>query len=453
MSKLLEKINALKAHRDTVLAPLEAKSDQWTAEDRKAYEEGISKAEAFQKDITLLEKSSGIDAFMASGAAAQVAKDAAGGNAGMAFEGKAGTTTLDAKGNLVEQDGEDISSKVLSMTMEKSYKAAFGRFLRKSGHCDLADLKTLRDVAKKAMSEGLDSDGGVLVPVDIIMEIIQRKGAATSVVDLVRNVPTARDKASLPWFKYNDDDIKTSALAIQWVGEGRSATEDTGLQDWGFKEFQVYKGMIPVKVTDDFLEDTAMPIEPWIMEMLGDARRYGLENVIINGTGVGTPRGFLSGAGGTDRVPTQNVGNPITMDGMIDLDYALPSQYADNASYIARRTVIGTLAKLKDAANHYVGLVESLDKAGLSARRNRVIQGAPLYQSEYMPAGGGAANAIAYGDLRQAYALVTRLGVTINPFGEGDEDMQLAGMKGFLLRFRTGGDVLQDRAMVIGVQS
>lgn len=450
MSKLLEKINALKSHRDTVLAPLEAKSDQWTAEDRKAYEEGITKAEALKSDISLLEKASGIDEFMASGAAAQVAKDAA----GMEFEGKAGTTTIDKSGKAVDEDGAHFSSKTLLLTTEPSYKAAFGRFLRSHGDLDKADWKTLRDVSNKAMQEGLDAGGGVLVPVDILTEVLQRKAVETQLMGLVRRITTGRDKISLPRFGYDTDDIASSALDFQWVGENGPAAEDTSLEDWDTLTLDVFTGMFQVEVTRDILEDAFIDAEAWVSEMIADAYRVRVENLIVNGSGINRPRGFLSGAGGTKRVPTTNVGNPVSSDGLIGLDYALPEQYSGNSTYVCRKAVAGALAQIKEGTSqNYLGLIGSVDARGLANPRARQILGSPLVYSEFMPSAGSGNNILAFGDFRQGYAMVERIGMTIEPYGQTDREMLRLNRRGFHVRTRIGGDVFNDRALRIGVQS
>ncbi len=450
MSKLLEKINALKAHRDTVLAPLEAKSDSWTPEDRKAYGEAIEKAEALKSDVELMQKASGVADFLNSGQAGQVVKDAA----GMNFEGQVGTTTIDANKGVVNEDGVSLTSKTLQLTAEPTYKRAFNNFLRKHGNVDAADLKTLMDVSAKAMQEGLDSSGGVLVPVDMLSEILRREAGATSLVSQVRTIPTSRDKLSLPRFEYDTDDTYTSALDFQWAGENGPTAEDTSLEDWGTKDIPVYTGSFQVEMTRDLLEDSYVNVEAWANEMIQEAYNLRVENLIVNGTGINRPTGFLIGVGNAKRAPSTNLGNPITADNIMAMHYALPSQYRGQAAYVARGTVIGTIAQLKEGTGQtYAGLVGNMDNRGLASERQEAILGKPLLQSEMMPASGAGNNVLALANWRKAYALVMRVGMTIEPYGQTDREMLRLNRRGYHVRVRLGGDVLQDRAIRIGVQS
>jgi len=70
-----------------------------------------------------------------------------------------------------------------------------------------------------------------------------------------------------------------------------------------------------------------------------------------------------------------------------------------------------------------------------------------------MPGTGSANNILAFGNWRKAYAHVVRVGMTIEPYGQTDKAMLKANRRGFHVRTRFGGDLLQDRAAKIGVQS
>jgi len=308
----------------------------------------------------------------------------------------------------------------------------------------------------KALQEGLDDYGGYLVPADISDRIIARKAHPTSILGKVTRIQTGRDRLFIPRFLYTTDDIRESGIAAQWTGETGTTAEDTSLQSWGSKEIPVHELTFDIQLSRSLREDAMFDFEGWIARQASSAYALTLDQVVVSttGNGNGKPTGMLFNAGGTQGIPTQNVGNPVGGDGIFDLIGALPAQYRDGASFLSNSsTVWADLAQIKAGSNEYIGLVQSWNSNVLGAPRVDKIAGYDLSYSAYMPAAAGAAKILIFGDFAEAYTLVERVGLAAYPYGDQDRAMLTTGLVGIVFRARVGGDVTQDRAAVIGVQS
>lgn len=433
MNPLQEKLQKLLAEADV----LEKKADR-TAEETAAWVAKLDEAEAVAKDLANADRAAALRSRVAT---VQEPVQITG------LTEKAGTTTIDAAtGAVIDSDGWDLTEKQFRAISEPTYKRSWLRYC--AGKADTADLK--------AMQEGLDQGGGYLVPADIVNEIVMRKPHPTNVLSAISVTPTTSDRYVATRLNYTTDDIYPSGVRISWVGEAGTVAEDTSLDNaWGQIEIPVYDGGFQIELSRSLMEDSPMAIESDIRLLAGQTYDLGLDSV-ITGTGgnANVPQGMRFNAGGTGGIPTFNVGNPATADNLITFTYGLPPQYAANASWLMNRTsVYASLATLKDSANAYIGFVENRDATGLATARGNTFLGQSVAFSAFMPNTGSANQIAVYGDLRQAYKWVQRLGLSAEVYGLQDREMLRAQRIGLNFRFRAGGGVWQPRAARIAVQS
>jgi HK97 family phage major capsid protein len=362
---------------------------------------------------------------------------------------------MDDKGsfNAVEQIGGGIGEKAWQAISEPSYKNAFMRYAANPNMIDSFDMKTLAEA--KNFQEGLDPAGGFLIPADMQMEIVRRDPQLSGVLDLVRTLPTASDRMLAPRLDYtgaSDDtagDIFTNPMRLQWTGEA-APPGSTVRPDLGQIEVPVYEGMFEMPFSRAMADDGGAFFGDFLTEELRNAYRLGMENVVINGDGVAKPTGLLANVGGVHQPPTQNVGNPVTADGLTDWIYSLPPQYdGPECRWLTNRTdVFRTWAKIKDSANNYIfGLSQNIS-GGLATERGNVLFGYNGAFSPFMPNSGSAANVGIFGNFRRAYWLVQRLGMTVM-----FQDIPRERFRYAVVRYRVGGAVVQGRALRVAVQS
>lgn len=423
-------VKAAQARLVEVRAPVEAGADD--DQSLKALEAALDAAKDAHDRLESLERKSqalrGASAFAAYASA-------------VSFDGKAGAVSVD--------DGDPdgvlaVGDRVRNATREGAYKKAFGSFLR--GRADLADLKLLNEV--KAMREGVDTQGGYLVPADQSDQILMRRAAPTRVLGLVNRLTTSRDRLDLPVLNATGDEYG-SDVRIAWHGETGTTTEDTGLENWGIRRIDVHNGSFEIAASKPLIEDADFDLESFVSEKAAEAYQTGVQRAVVQGTGTNEPEGFMVAGNG---VTTFNIGNPATAAGLVQFIGDLPEQYADAAVVVANRAwAFQTVGTLTDASG-IVGLLDD-KQSGLAAPRTFAIAGYPLVGAAQVATAGAGNRVAMFADLRQLYALVERVALTVEPIGPGDRAYRQANAVGWHFRFRVGGRVVQPWAGRIAVQA
>lgn len=421
---------------------LEADPKSITEEDRKGFVDTMAAMESLKSDIESLEAKAKMDEW---------AGEAPSEGKGLNFEEKSGTETIGKteKGETVaiDSDGYGLTEKQFRFISEPSYKKDFMEFIRRSGNVGQTVLKS--------MQEGLDVGGGYLVPPDMQNQIIMRKAHPTSILGAINTIGSSRDRVMIPKLNYTTDDIYSSGVRIAWTGEIGNSSEDTALDtSWGQVEIPINTGAFEIHISRDLIEDAAADVEAIVTREAQKNYMLGMDNAIVNGTGVGQPKGLLFDPGATDEPPTDNIGNPTTYAELVAFVYGLPPQYAQNAKMLVNRTsVYATWAQILDSANNAVfGLMSNTD-GGMARARLDTIFGHDMLFSAFMPAAGAANKVAVFGDFQEGYTHVRRLGLSVEPFAMGDREMRKANKQGLYFRFRSGGAVVQSRALRVGVQS
>lgn len=310
---------------------------------------------------------------------------------------------------------------------------------------------------KLALEAGVDKAGGQFVPPEVLNELIMRKPAPTRLAALVRRITASRDKIEIPKVGYVDsNNIATSPVSFKWVGEKPKRNKDLKIPDnmeFGDLTIPVQTAMGTLKISRTLLEDEAFDVLGFFLGEIRLAYEQLVDNMILNGDGVAQPLGILeytAGVGDWD-IPTQNVGNPPTVDGLMDLVYGLEEQYDNNQVMVMRKTsTFREIAKLKTGVNsNMLALGYGVDDSGLRSRRVPEFQGYPIIYSAWMPALTSAAKAILLGDF-SGYMLVNRIGLsiqTLKEMGAKEDKDEL------VVRFRFGGGPTHPHQFKIGIAS
>ena len=310
------------------------------------------------------------------------------------------------------------------------YRKAFETYVHHGERAVLA----LGAAYVKALTEGTDSEGGHLVPIDWQAQILQAAGARAGLRAQVTAIPTSRDAVEWPIIE-GADDVHASAVRRTWVdeqpAEGAASTEPT----FGAIRIPVHTAMLTTKASRNLVEDSAVPFTQILAGLFADEVRLSDEQAFITGDGVGKPLGLLNTAG----IPTVNSGHAsqVTADGLLDLFYGLPAQYRDNAVFVMSSATEDAVRKLKDTNNQYLWV------GGFAATPETVL-GRTVLSSEFMPAIAAAATPIAFGDFSR-YIVVDRIGFAVQRI-DGDQQLAEKNQIGFVGRQRVGGRVTQPRA-------
>lgn len=268
----------------------------------------------------------------------------------------------------------------------------------------------LPDVERKALSAGSDPDGGYLLP----------QATTGRTLAKLYEQSTMRQLATVQTISTNDIEglLDNDEADAGWVSElgTRTDTDTPQVGKWRIEAHEMYA--MP-KASQKILDDAALDVEGWLSGKVADkfARVEGA--AFWTGNGVGRPKGLAAYAtaatgdgtrawGTFEHVNTGANGDfhSTKADPLQDLLGAMKDQYLAGASFVMRREVRTKLRKLKEATSDRY-LWEPSMQAGQPDR----LLGYPVYIDQYMPSLGTGSLSLAFGDFRQAYLIVDRMGM------------------------------------------
>lgn len=205
-------------------------------------------------------------------------------------------------------------------------------------------LKALRSNFKQVsniLQEGVDADGGYLVPEEYDSRLIDVLTEENIMRSLGHIITTSGEH------KIN---IAATKPAAAWIEEGGALT----FGDATFSQIllDAHKLHVAIKVTEELLYDNAFDLENYIITQFGKALANAEEDAFLNGDGSGKPTGLFAATGGGTVASTLSAA--IKSDDMLDLVYALKRPYRKNASFIMNDKTLAQLRKLKDNNGAYI---------------------------------------------------------------------------------------------------
>lgn len=249
------------------------------------------------------------------------------------------------------------------------------------------------------LSEGVDADGGYLVPDEFERDIVAALEEENVIRSLAKIITTQHER-KIP--------VATGHSVAQWTAENAAYTESN--PTFGQKQIDAFKLTDLCRVSVELLQDSAFDIEDYLMKEF--ARAFGIaeEQAFCVGTGTNQPTGIFTANGGQVGV-TAAANNAITADELISLVYALKSPYRRNAKFLMNDATISAIRKLKDGNGVY------LWQPSLQAGEPDKLLGYDLYTSPYVPTMAASAYTVGFGDFKN-YWIGDRAGRTVQRLNE-----------------------------------
>ncbi len=318
------------------------RSDKGTlsAEDENAYNAMMADIDALGREVQRLEKQEAIDKELSKAV-------------NQPFTNKPGIGTL--------------SDETLEKMKPARARCGYAMDLLKAMRTNFKQVSNL-------LQEGVDADGGYLVPEEYDKRIIDALKEDNIMRGLATTITTSGEH------KIN---IAATKPAAAWIEEGEALV----FSDAKFAQIllDAHKLHVAIKITEELLYDNAFNLENYIITEFGKAMANAEEDAFLNGDGSGKPLGLFAATGGG------TVANALTAavkaDDMLDLIYALKRPYRKNAKFILNDQTLLALRKLKDNNGAYMW------QPSYQAGEPDKILGYDVFTSAYAPA-----NAISFGD-------------------------------------------------------
>lgn len=304
----------------------------------------------------------------------------------------------------------EMDDKKMTGVKSKEYKNAMLSAMRSN----------FRNVSN-ILQEGVDGDGGYLVPEEYdkrLIEVLEGE-------NIMRGLATTITTSGL--HKIN---IAATKPAAAWIEEGGALTFGDATFDQIYLD--AYKLHVAIKVTEELLYDNAFGLENYIITQFGKALANSEEDAFLNGDGTGKPLGIFAETGGGQVVSTLTAA--IKSDDLIDLVYGLKRPYRKNASFIMNDATLASLRKLKDNNGAYIW-----QPSYREGEPDRVL-GYAVHTSSFAPE-----NAIAFGDY--SYYNIGDRGS--RSFAELRELFAGNGMIGYVAKERVDGKLVLPEAVKI----
>ena len=356
-----------------------------------------------------------------------------------------GTLTAedDATYTQMEQEINDLGKEIARLERQEALEAELNRpvnqpLTSKPGSGRGEEPKTGRasDEYRKAMldafrsnfkrvsnilQEGVDADGGYLVPEEYDHRLIDTLSEENIMRRLATTITTSGEH------KIN---IAATKPAASWIEEGGALT----FGDATFSQIllDAHKLHVAIKVTEELLYDNAFNLEGYILDQFGKALANAEEDAFLNGDGTGKPLGLFAAKGGGTVAGTLTAA--IKSDDMLDLVYALKRPYRKTASFIMNDKTLASLRKLKDNNGAYIW--QPSYQAGEPDR----VLGYAVHTSAY-----AQEDAIAFGDYK--YYNIGDRGT--RSFSELRELFAGNGMIGYVAKERVDGKLILPEAVQI----
>ena len=320
--------------------------------------------------------------------------------------------------------GTPITGRPMNGGMEDK-AAKTGRASDEYRKAMLNALRTNFRQVSNVLQEGIDAQGGYLVPDEYDSRLIDILNEENVIRTLGTRIPTSGEH------KIN---IAATKPAAAWIEEGGALTFGDATFDQVILDAHTLH--VAIKVTEELLYDNAFNLEDYIIEQFGKALSNAEEDAFINGTGVGQPLGILAETGGAEIGVTAEGAQP-TADEVISLVYSLKRPYRKNAVFLTNDKALAYLRTLKDLTGQY--LWQPSLKEGEPDR----FLGYKIYTSPFFPAPQPGKACVAFGDF--SYYNIGDRGT--RSFSELKELFAGNGMIGFLAKERVDGKLVLPEAV------
>ncbi|GEC52254.1 HK97 family phage major capsid protein [Bradyrhizobium japonicum] len=334
---------------------------------------------------------------------------------------------------LLETRGER-GVQPLDETSYVAYKAASEKYLRKGD-------KLLSAEEHKTLAVGSDPDGGYFVTPDTSGRIVKRIYETSPVRQFANQQTISTDKL--------EGIEDTDEAGAGYAGE-RTTSGDTKTPQVGKYSIPVFDIDTEPKATQNLLDDAAVDVEAWLGGKVSDKFSRFENKEFVTGA-ANKIRGFVLGYDTAEDtgsgVAWGSVGYLKTgvdgdwaaankADALIDVQGLLKNGYLQGAVWCIKRKLIAEIRKFKNSQGDY------LWQPSLQAGTPEMILGYPVARMEDMPDKASNSFSIAFGNLKEAYTVVDRIGIRVlrDPF------TQKPFIK-FYTHKRTGGGLVNFEAI------
>jgi len=289
----------------------------------------------------------------------------------------------------------------------EEYKAYKNAFLKAAAGVQINHMSSDE---QKALQAGSDPDGGYLLPHSTVGRMVTKLFDQSVMRQISSVVSISSDKI--------EGIVDNNEADAGWVAE-LGTRSDSATPQVGKWEIQAHEMYAMPKASQKILDDAATDVEAWLAGKVADKFARVEGTAFAAGTGIGQPRGLFTYTTAATSDSTRAWGtfehvvsgasagfHTTKADVLQDLIGAFKPHFLGNASFLMTRGVRNNIRKMKEATSD-----RYLWEPSLQAGHPDRLLGYEARTDQYVPALAADSLSLAFGDFKEAYTIVDRMGV------------------------------------------
>ena len=292
--------------------------------------------------------------------------------------------SINKKGKVIDIMNNNFVNET---TSTQEYRMAFMNYVTK-GESMPAEFKNVTKT----------TDVGAVIPDNVLQQIVEKMESTGMILPLVTRT-AFKGGVTVP--------TSTVKPVATWVAEG--AGSDKQSKTLGAVTFAYHKLRCAVAVSLE-VDEMALPVfEATLINNIAEAMTKGIENAILNGSGVGQPKGILKETAAEEI----KIADAITFADLCKAEGALDLAYEKDAVWFMSKKQFAEVLAIVDQQGQPVARVNY----GLAGVPERAIFGRPVVLNNYMPEG-----TVAFLFNPKDYILNTSFAMGIKEYYDEDTD-------------------------------
>jgi HK97 family phage major capsid protein len=252
----------------------------------------------------------------------------------------------------------------------------------------------------KALSIGVGSAGGFLVPEEFLAEVLRKLIKRSEFRALARTFTGVGQRGSLP--------RETGSVSVTYELENTTTAETTN-PALGQITWTLAKVKALTKLSQELVRFSAIDVLSLLSDMYAEAFEVNEDSVFMNGSGSNRPTGLRTNVTGMGTLA--QAAASLNWKDLVNLKHKLPVQYREEAVFIAHNDVIAKISKLEDSQGKPLFLEvgeRGTASSTLPPKTTGFVLGNPVVENNNIPTnlgGGSNESEIWFTNLKRGYAI------------------------------------------------
>lgn len=260
--------------------------------------------------------------------------------------------SINKKGKVIDTMNNNFVNET---TSTQEYRMAFMNYVTK-GESMPAEFKNVTKT----------TEVGAVIPDNVLQQIVEKMESTGMILPLVTRT-AFKGGVTVP--------TSTVKPVATWVAEGAGSEKQS--KTLGAVTFAYHKLRCAVAVSLE-VDEMALPVfEATLINNIAEAMTKAIENAILNGSGVGQPKGILT----ETAAETITVDGAITFEDLCQAEGALDLAYEKDAVWFMSKKQFAEVLAIVDQQGQPVARVNY----GLAGAPERAIFGRTVVLNNYMP--------------------------------------------------------------------